>query len=246
MPSDYKIVNHLSVRVSFGPVAAIPVSAGNIYLLSGYMVYNRSHNSIEIGGHQAPRRFSGCTFGAGMTNRIKSRSKYRVAILSGALSVIFFPATALAMTGPWVDTAANVLAIVVLLLVPIGGIYLFWKVHILPEIVAEKRHHPQKDAIKALCILSLFFGGLLWPFAWLWAYTKPTMHKLAYGTDKHEDYYKEAAPGVPAVAQEVTRLRADLERLTAMGLDADALRGVKRELAKLEGRLADSAAKEGD
>jgi hypothetical protein len=25
---------------------------------------------------------------------------------------------------------------------------------------------------------------LLWPIAWLWAYTKPVMYKLAYGTDK--------------------------------------------------------------
>jgi hypothetical protein len=64
------------------------------------------------------------------------------------------------------------------------------------------------------------------------------MYKLAYGTDKHEDYYKEAAPGVPAAAQEIARLRADLERLTAMGVAADDLRGVKRELARLEGRLA--------
>jgi len=137
-----------------------------------------------------------------------------------------------------VDTAADVLAVIVLVMVPIGGIYLFWMVHILPEKVAEKRHHPQKDAIKTLCLLSLLFGGLLWPIAWLWAYSKPVMYKLAYGTDKHEDFYKEAVPGAPAAAQEIARLRADLERLTAMGVDADDLRGVKRELARLEGRLA--------
>ena len=89
---------------------------------------------------------------------------------------------------------------VVLLLVPVAGIYLFWKVHILPEVIAEQRHHPQKDAIKTLCLLSLFFGGLLWPIAWLWAYSKPVMYKLAYGADKHDDFYKEAAPGVPAAA----------------------------------------------
>ena len=148
------------------------------------------------------------------------------------------------MTGPLVDTVADVLAVVVLVLVPIGGIYLFWKVHILPEIIAEKRHHPQKDAIKTLCLLSLLFGGLLWPIAWLWAYSKPVMYKLAYGTDKHEDYYKEAAPGTPAAAQEIARLRADLERLTAMGVDADDLRGVKRELARLEGRLAGTEGEE--
>ena len=83
------------------------------------------------------------------------------------------------------------LRIFVLIIVPVGGIVLFWLVHILPEKIAEKQHHPQQDAIKTLCLLSLVFGGLLWPIAWLWAYTKPVLHKMAYGTDKHEDYYKE-------------------------------------------------------
>ena len=35
------------------------------------------------------------------------------------------------------------------------------------------------------------FGGLLWPLAWLWAYTKPVLYQMAYGTDKvahgHDD-----------------------------------------------------------
>jgi CBS domain containing-hemolysin-like protein len=157
----------------------------------------------------------------------------------------WFPATAFAMTGPWVDTAANVLAIIVLLFVPIVAVYLFWKVHILPEVIAEKHHHPQKEAIKTLCLLSLVFGGLLWPIAWLWVYTKPVMYKLAYGTDKHEDYYKPSdAQQVDATA-ELARLRADLERLQAAGVSAEALRGVQRELAKLEGRLAGDAKESG-
>ena len=162
----------------------------------------------------------------------------------GLATLLLAPVHAWAMTGPFVDTAADVLAVVVLLLVPIAGIYLFWMVHILPEKVAEKRHHPQKDAIKTLCLLSLLFGGLLWPIAWLWAYSKPVMYKLAYGTDKHEDFYKEATPGVPAATQEIARMRADIERLTAMGVDANDLRAVKRELAKLESRLAGSDGKE--
>ena len=97
------------------------------------------------------------------------------------------------LAGDALDTMADWLAIFVLIVVPVGGIVLFWLVHILPEKIAEKKHHPQKDAIKTLCLLSLVFGGLLWPIAWLWAYTKPVLHKMAYGTDKHEDYYKELA-----------------------------------------------------
>jgi len=56
-------------------------------------------------------------------------------------------------------------------------------------VFAEKHHHPQKHAINLLCLLSLVFGGLLWPLAWLWAFTKPVAYKLAYGTDKHDDYF---------------------------------------------------------
>ncbi len=64
-------------------------------------------------------------------------------------------------------------------------------VHVLPEKIAHKRHHPQRDAIHTLCLLSLVFGGLLWPIAWLWAYVKPVTYRPAYGTDKHDDYFHE-------------------------------------------------------
>jgi len=100
-------------------------------------------------------------------------------------------------SSPLIDQVANGLAIFILILVPVGGIVLFWLVHILPEKVAEKRQHPQKDAIKTLCLLSLVFGGMLWPIAWLWAYTKPVLHQLAYGRDKHDDHYAEQAASEP-------------------------------------------------
>jgi hypothetical protein len=90
------------------------------------------------------------------------------------------------LSGPLVDTIADYLAIFILFVVPALLIYLFWMVHILPEKVAERRGHPQLDAIKTLCLLSLVFGGLLWPLAWLWAYSKPVMYKMAYGTDRIE------------------------------------------------------------
>jgi hypothetical protein len=84
-----------------------------------------------------------------------------------------------------IDGFANIVSWVVLIVMPVGLIAAFWYVHILPDTIAKKREHPQRDAIHALCILSLFVGGLLWPFAFLWAYTRPTMYKLAYGTDKY-------------------------------------------------------------
>lgn len=106
-----------------------------------------------------------------------------------ALTAVLASSSAWAMPEGLAESMADVLVWIVILIVPIGAIYLFWKVHILPEIIAEKKHHPQKDAIQVLCLLSLFFGGLLWPIAWLWAYTKPVKYKMAYGTDKHDDYF---------------------------------------------------------
>lgn len=88
------------------------------------------------------------------------------------------------LSGAMVDTIADYIAIVVLFVVPALLLYLFWMIHILPEKIAERRGHPQLDAIKTLCLLSLVFGGLLWPVAWLWAYSKPVFHKMAYGTDR--------------------------------------------------------------
>jgi len=82
----------------------------------------------------------------------------------------------------------------VLIIVPIVGVAVFWLLHILPEKIAEKRRHPQTAAIQTLCLLSLFFGGLLWPIAWLWAYSKPVLHKLAYGTDVDESHGHDVKP----------------------------------------------------
>jgi tellurite resistance protein TehA-like permease len=86
--------------------------------------------------------------------------------------------------GEALDSIADVMSWVVLIIAPLAAIAVFLMVHILPEKIAEKKQHPQTDAIKTLCLLSLFFGGMLWPLAWLWAYSKPVMYKLAYGTDK--------------------------------------------------------------
>lgn len=92
--------------------------------------------------------------------------------------------------GEALDNAADFMSWIVIFLVPIVGIVAFWLIHIMPEKIAEKRKHPQVKAIQCLCLLSLCFGGLLWPIAWLWAYTKPVLHKLAYGTDVDESHGK--------------------------------------------------------
>ena len=105
-----------------------------------------------------------------------------------ALAFLALPSRAHASIfhGETLDSIANGISWVVLIIAPIIGISVFWLVHILPEKIAHKKMHPQTRAIQCLCLLSLCFGGLLWPIAWLWAYTKPVLHKMAYGTDVDE------------------------------------------------------------
>ena len=96
------------------------------------------------------------------------------------------PARASMFHGETLDAIANGIAWVVLIIAPIIGIVVFWLVHILPEKIAHQRKHPQTRLIQCLCLMSLVFGGILWPLAWVLAYSKPVLHKLAYGTDVDE------------------------------------------------------------
>jgi hypothetical protein len=132
------------------------------------------------------------------------------------------------------DKLADFLAVFVLVVVPIVLIVLFWLVHILPEKIAHKRQHPQFEAIRTLCLLSLVFGGLLWPLAWIWAYTKPTLYKLAYGRDTvpHEEAY----PGEPAEALPAASLHQRLASLEGRLPEAD-LQAVRAQLDALETRF---------
>lgn len=127
------------------------------------------------------------------------------------------PARASIFQGETLDAVANALAWAVLFIVPIVAITVFWLVHILPEKIAEKRHHPQAQAIHTLCLLSLVFGGLLWPLAWLWAYSKPVLYKMAYGTDTvvHGEEDATHPPPDDKEALELKRLRERIAELEA-------------------------------
>lgn len=160
-------------------------------------------------------------------------SRRLAVLLLGTLAPL--SARASFLSGEALDTAADVLAVVVLIIVPVVAIVLFWMVHVLPEKIAHKRHHPQRDAIQTLCLLSLVFGGLLWPLAWLWAYTRPIGYRAAYGTDKHEDYYAEMAERHRAgtlLAEDMVHLREDLETMEARGALPPKLRALKDALTQ--------------
>ena len=162
------------------------------------------------------------------------------------------------LSGDALAAAANVMAIVVIIIVPIVVIVLFWMVHVLPEKIAHKRHHPQFEAIRTLCLLSLAFGGLLWPIAWIWAYSKPVMYKLAYGTDKASSdvdaegsAWDEGTKQKPSHAPAATLglhsappptaavgLHDRLARIEQRGLPAAELTAIRADLDALEAKLA--------
>jgi len=152
-----------------------------------------------------------------------------------------------AASSDFVDSAAHVLALFIIVAVPIGGIVLFWLVHILPEKFAHQRHHPQLAAIKTLCLLSLVFGGILWPLAWLWAFTKPVMHQMAYGRDKHDDYYEKhglpvpAGDGAQALRVERERVRQEIAELEKRGDLPTALAALRERLAEIETSAAEQS-----
>ena len=132
------------------------------------------------------------------------------------------------------DKAAMYLAWFIIVFVPIGVIVLFWLVHILPEKIAHKRHQAQRDAIQTLCLLSLVFGGLLWPIAWLWAFVKPVTYKMAYGTEKHDDYYRdmgEKARAGELLEHELEHLREELDAMDAKGGLTAELKALRRNIA---------------
>ena len=138
------------------------------------------------------------------------------------------------------DTAAMVLAWVVIVVAPVIAIGLFLVVHVLPEKIAEHNHHPQQGAIKTLCFLSLVFGGLLWPIAWLWAYTRPIGYRVAYGTEKHERYFIEM--GEKAARGELTQLELDhlrdeLAAMAATGPLPKAIRDLPALVAQARPRV---------
>jgi len=115
--------------------------------------------------------------------------------------------------GETLDTVADVMSWVVLIIVPVVLVTVFIMVHVLPEKIAHKRGHPQTAAIQCLCLLSLVFGGLLWPIAWLWAYTKPVLYKMAYGKDRIDDH---AHPSEEkSSVSEIEQLRAQIAELKA-------------------------------
>src|SRR5437870_7255277 len=87
------------------------------------------------------------------------RPRGRRFVLFIALTFLAVPSRAHASMfhGETLDSVANVIAWFAFIIVPPVLIVAFLAVHIIPEKIAERRHHPQLGAIKCLCFLSLVF-----------------------------------------------------------------------------------------
>jgi CBS domain containing-hemolysin-like protein len=131
---------------------------------------------------------------------MRNLSSVSCRVIAAVVALIPAVARASLLSPELEDMVAEVVSWVALVVSPIAVIVIFWLVHILPEKIAEKRKHPQAKAIQTLCLLSLAFGGLLWPLAWLWAYSKPVLYKLAYGTDVAEPEHGAPEPPQPQAA----------------------------------------------
>jgi hypothetical protein len=172
------------------------------------------------------------------TDRSTIRSAARVVVGLFVVLLATAPEAQASLLSPEMeDKLATFIALFVMFVVPVVLIALFWMVHILPEKIAHKRHHPQFEAIRTLCLLSLAFGGLLWPLAWLWAYSKPVMYKMAYGTDKVPQPLKEAYPGGAEAVD--TNLHDRLARLEGR-VPGDELKVLRADLEALEAKFADT------
>jgi hypothetical protein len=176
----------------------------------------------------------------------------RAAALFALVMVLLSPGEARASFMPpeVEDKLATFLALFIIFVVPVVLIVLFWMVHVLPEKIAHKRHHPQFEAIRTLCLLSLVFGGLLWPIAWIWAYTKPVMHKIAYGTDKashEEDAEGEAWDEKKTLHDGGLGLKDSLKdrlaRLEQRGVPASEMKALRADLEALEAKYAHEEAR---
>jgi hypothetical protein len=201
-------------------------------------------NPIAQIGNTSMRDLIGMNSNMTSTRTATGRSFAR--LKSFLLTFVFaLPATAHASIfhGETLDKVADVMTWVVLVIAPVVAIGVFLLIHILPEKIAEKKHHPQTHAIQCLCLLSLFFGGLLWPLAWLWAYTKPVLHQMAYGTDKVVHGTESEVPTVQEVASLAPS--APIAKSVDSAAETAELTQLRARVAELESKLASAPAAEG-
>tara|TARA_R110000850_G_scaffold64247_12_gene144449 strand:- start:402 stop:743 length:342 start_codon:yes stop_codon:yes gene_type:complete len=70
--------------------------------------------------------------------------------------------------------ALDYVALGIMILLVLLGVVIALKLGALPGKIAEQRGHPQVDAIRVCGWIGLITAGLVWPVAFIWAYTVPS------------------------------------------------------------------------
>jgi hypothetical protein len=72
-------------------------------------------------------------------------------------------------------TGLDYFTFVVLAVLVVAALYLAFVLGELPGKIAARRAHPQLEAIRVAGWIGLLTLGVLWPFALIWAYTRPRL-----------------------------------------------------------------------
>jgi hypothetical protein len=75
-------------------------------------------------------------------------------------------------------TALDIAALLVLVIVGFAVVGLLVALAILPGRIAQRRQHPQTDAIRVAGYLGVLIAPL-WVLAFIWAYTRPGIFEVA-------------------------------------------------------------------
>lgn len=92
-----------------------------------------------------------------------------------------------------IEPYLNSIALVLLLSILIGGIYLIIYIHDIPYEIAKKRNHPHQDAFHAAGWVSLFLMHAIWPLLWVWAfwYKEDAPQKISIESSESENQIAE-------------------------------------------------------
>jgi Protein of unknown function (DUF3302) len=104
--------------------------------------------------------------------------------------------------------ALDAFAFVVFAVLILVGVIIVVTLGKLPGQLAQKWNHPQARAINAMSWIGIATGGLLWPIAFIWAFTTPVGSKSAVKEDHAGD---SADPGAAATRLTALRKPSDKE-----------------------------------
>lgn len=82
--------------------------------------------------------------------------------------------------------ALDAFAFVVFAVLIFVGVIIVVNLGKLPGQLAQKWNHPQAGAISATSWIGIATGGLLWPIAFIWAFTNPFGAKSATKDDRQD------------------------------------------------------------